>query len=210
MPDYSYTTGDGLSKLSVTTPDGDTEPVANLDEAIKQIKAYLKDSSVGPEALINATYPVGMVVMTACTSAPSGWLMCDGTAIARTTYAELFTKIGTVYGPGDNSTTFNLPNFSGRSPVGVGVSEATGATSRTLGEKVGNQTISLTIDQLPEHNHELKFGLEDGAGGSQLRMMYDANTAQYGTSSRTSETTGANASIDITPPLLGINFMIKY
>ena len=210
MPDYSYTTGDGLSALDVTKPDGDVEPVANLDDAIKQIIAYLKDSAVGPHALIQSIYPVGTILMTAGNTAPAGWLMCDGAAYPRTTYAELFTKIGTIYGSGDNSTTFNVPNFSGRSPVGTGVSSLSGATTRTLGEQVGNQLISLKIDQLPEHNHTLSFGLEDGAGGSQLRMMYDADAGQMGSSSRTTASTGANANIDITPPLLAVNFIIKF
>ena len=56
----------------------------------------------------------GMVIPYAGTSAPSGWLLCDGSAISRTTYSALFSAIGTTYGVGDGSSTFNLPNFQGR------------------------------------------------------------------------------------------------
>jgi len=64
--------------------------------------------------------PVGSVQMFAGSSAPSGWISCDGTAISRTTYAALFAIIGTTYGVGDGSTTFNLPDMQGRIPVGSG------------------------------------------------------------------------------------------
>mgnify|MGYP006348318351 FL=1 len=64
--------------------------------------------------------PVGMVSPFAGSSAPTGWLLCDGTAVSRTTYAALFAITSTTYGVGDGSTTFNLPNLSSRSVVGVG------------------------------------------------------------------------------------------
>ena len=51
---------------------------------------------------------------------PNGWLLCDGSAVSRTTYADLFDVIGTTYGPGDGSTTFNLPDFQGKGSVGAG------------------------------------------------------------------------------------------
>jgi hypothetical protein len=60
----------------------------------------------------------GMVAAYAGSSAPSGWLLCDGTAVSRTTYSALFAAIGTSYGAGDGSTTFNLPDLRGRVPVG--------------------------------------------------------------------------------------------
>jgi microcystin-dependent protein len=59
-------------------------------------------------------------MITAASSAPSGWLLCDGTAVSRTTYSALFTAISTAYGVGDGSTTFNVPDFRGRSVIGAG------------------------------------------------------------------------------------------
>jgi microcystin-dependent protein len=57
-------------------------------------------------------------------TAPAGWLVCDGTAVSRTTFANLFTTVSTTFGIGDNATTFNLPDFRGRSPYGVDASQS--------------------------------------------------------------------------------------
>ena len=62
--------------------------------------------------------PVGCVIPFAGAAAPTGWLLCQGQAVSRTTYAQLFSVIGTTYGSGDGSTTFNLPDMRGRVAVG--------------------------------------------------------------------------------------------
>lgn len=64
--------------------------------------------------------PTGVVLPFAGSAAPTGWLVCDGSAVSRTTYASLFSTISTSFGAGDGSTTFNLPDMRGRTPVGVG------------------------------------------------------------------------------------------
>ena len=70
-------------------------------------------------------------------SLPNGWLLCDGSAVSRTTYSELFEVIGTTYGTGDGSTTFNLPNLKGRVPVGQDTSDTSfDALGETGGEKI--------------------------------------------------------------------------
>ena len=68
--------------------------------------------------------PAGTVVAWPSDVAPSGWLICDGSAIARNTYTSLFAAIGVAHGVGDGSTTFNLPNLKGRMPVGKDSSQA--------------------------------------------------------------------------------------
>ena len=68
---------------------------------------------VGPVAL------TGTVIMYAGSSAPTDWLICDGSAISRTTYSDLFSVIGTDYGVGNGTTTFNIPNLKGKVPVGL-------------------------------------------------------------------------------------------
>ena len=78
-----------------------------------------------------------------------GWLICNGAAVSRTTYATLFAVIGTTYGAGDGSTTFNLPDLRGRTPIGAG--QGTGLTNRTLGtQNIGAETVTLTESQLPQ------------------------------------------------------------
>lgn len=92
--------------------------------------------------------PVGAVIMYAGASAPPGFLVCDGSAVSRTTYAALFTAISTTYGAGNGSTTFNLPNTQGVFIRGAGSQTISGNTySGTQG--------TTQIDQLRAHNHEI-------------------------------------------------------
>ena len=80
---------------------------------------------------------------------PSGWLLCDGSAVSRTTYAALYAVISTMYGVGDGSTTFNLPDCRGRIPVGQ---KATGAFT-TLGGVGGEESHVLITAEMPGHVH---------------------------------------------------------
>ena len=98
--------------------------------------------------------PTGIVTTFAGSTAPSGWLMCDGTAISRDTYSALFTAIGTTYGVGDGSTTFNLPDLRSKVPVG----KAASGTFSTLGGFTGSETVSLAIGNLPAHSHSIDHG----------------------------------------------------
>lgn len=95
--------------------------------------------------------PTGSVILYAGSSAPSGWLFCDGSAVSRTTYAALFAAIGTTFGAGDGSTTFNLPDTRGKTPIGAGA--GTGLTPRTLGQNGGEEKHQLTVDELAKHIH---------------------------------------------------------
>ena len=75
------------------------------------------DSAVGPSP---AGCPTGSVMPFVGTVAPDGWLIADGSAVSRSTYSDLFALTGTAYGPGDGSSTFNLPDFTDRGPLGPG------------------------------------------------------------------------------------------
>lgn len=102
--------------------------------------------------------PVGGVIPFAGTTAPVGYLLCDGTAISRYEYDELFQIIGTTYGIGDGSTTFNLPNLKGRVVI---AKDASQVEFDNLGETGGAKTHTLTIAEMPSHNHN---GLTQSAG----------------------------------------------
>lgn len=105
----------------------------------------------------------GVMFPYAGTSAPSGWLMCYGQAVSRTTYAVLFSVIGTTYGAGDGSTTFNLPDARGRVVAGrdnMGgtasnrlTSAVSGVDGVTLGASGGSQSHQLSVPQMPQHSH---------------------------------------------------------
>ena len=81
-----------------------------------------------------------------------GWLICNGQAISRTVYQDLYALIGDTFGNGDGVTTFNLPDVRGRVIGSVGASSISAPTHCT-GEQVGFETHTLTIPELPEHNH---------------------------------------------------------
>lgn len=93
----------------------------------------------------------GTVQLYAGATVGSGWLECNGAAVSRTTYADLFTAIGTTWGAGDGSTTFNLPDLRGRAPIGVGT--GTGLTARALAAVGGTETHVLSAAEMPAHSH---------------------------------------------------------
>lgn len=123
---------------------------ASLEELVNVLSHILLDTDI-------LEY-VGVVKMYAGSTAPAGYLMCDGTAVDRTTYAALFAAIGTAYGTGDGSTTFNLPDLRGRSPMGAG--QGSGLTNRVLGTKIGEENHLLTVNEMPSHNHGGATGTE--------------------------------------------------
>jgi microcystin-dependent protein len=105
--------------------------------------------------------PTGSVIPFAGSSAPTNWLLCDGrsTGISRTTYANLFAVIGTTYGAGDGSTTFNLPDLRGRVAAGADDMGGTDAgrlsVANTLGTATGAETVTIASANLPTHQHTI-------------------------------------------------------
>jgi microcystin-dependent protein len=112
----------------------------------------------------NALVPTGTVVAFAGRPerVPSGWLLCDGRSLVRDMYPALFNAVGTSYG-GDG-TNFNLPDLRGRSPIGAGA--GVGLTARNLGERIGAETHSLTVDEMPSHTHSQQPHTHDDSGHS--------------------------------------------
>ena len=106
----------------------------------------------------------GTILPTVATSAPSGWLLCDGTAVSRSTYANLFNLVGTTFGAGNGTTTFNLPDLRGRSIIGVGT--GSGLSARTRGETGGAETHTLTEAQMPLHGHTVRRSTTSQTGAS--------------------------------------------
>ena len=102
--------------------------------------------------------PIGSVHQFAGSVAPDGYFICDGSELSRNLYTQLFSVIGTTYGVGDGSTTFNLPNLKGNVAVGY---DATKTYANTLGQTGGEKEHVLTVSEMPSHNHT---GTTDSAG----------------------------------------------
>ena len=101
---------------------------------------------------------LGEVRMVAFNFAPRGWAFCDGQLLSVSQYSSLFSILGTTYG-GDGRTTFGLPDLRGRAPVHV-------STSRTLGQKGGEERHTLTAQEFPTHDHVLSGSADDASTGS--------------------------------------------
>lgn len=106
----------------------------------------------------------GTILPTVATSAPAGWLLCDGSAVSRTTYANLFTLVGTTFGAGDGSTTFNVPDLRGRSIIGVG--QGSGLSARTRGQTGGAEVHQLGVTEIPAHGHDIYAGTDNTSGNT--------------------------------------------
>ena len=114
----------------------------------------------------------GLIIPWSDSSIPSGFLECDGTAVNRTTYAALFVVVGTSYGVGDGSTTFNLPDLQDRTcqhksanktQFSTGGANTVASTGNITGPSLGNTTLSTA--QLPSHTHSMRTMAQNGPGG---------------------------------------------
>lgn len=110
------------------------------------------------------------------TTVPTGWLECNGAAVSRTTYSRLFAAIGTTYGAGDGSTTFNLPNANRRTLVGRG-GTGNAILSNTLGSTGGSDTHTLIEAELASHSHQIGFGVTGGGGSLTANSVLVGATA---------------------------------
>ena len=156
--------------------------------------------------LYDGIVPPGMIAPYAGKTAPEGWLLCDGSAVSRTTYAALYAAIGTTYGAGNGSTTFTLPDLRGRVPAGANASNA-------LASKAGADSKNIAKANLP--NEKLKIAdngnwLVDTAqsgvhNGKQLTLGSGRQSAEY----LYTEALGSGTAFDVRQATLYLNYIIK-
>jgi len=164
----------------------------------------------GNSNTISNAIPAGVIEMFGGSTAPTGYLLCDGSAVSRTTYSKLFTAIGTTYGAGDGSTTFNVPNLKGRVAVGYNSADT---SFDALGETGGEKTHTLTVAEMPEHDHQItrqydKTGFStpygEPAAGWSLPMGAASATNMCPTAK-----TGGSGSHNNLQPYIVLNYIIK-
>lgn len=194
----------------------------SVTEKLQELLDFLFDDAGNwtdgaKEQLVEAAMPIGSVIMFAGSSVPSDkWLICNGNEVSRSTYSDLFLRIGTIHGSGNGSTTFNLPNLSSRIPIGVG--------TEALAGTAGARTVVLTAANIPEHTHAIaaerwpqmnRFG--SSANEITLHTL-DVGDAIPGGSAgsgvtKTDTDTGVNTTTaeahSNLPPVVGIYFLIK-
>jgi len=139
--------------------DGSNAATGNLNldgNKIVNVASGTSNTDATNVAQLSALIPSGSVITTAASVAPTGWLLCDGAAVSRTTYAVLFAAISTTYGAGDGSTTFNVPDLRRRTPVGVGASDTIASTDGVAyASRSATQTHSI-----PPHYHGMGTGAD--------------------------------------------------
>jgi microcystin-dependent protein/sporulation protein YlmC with PRC-barrel domain len=171
VPTATAVTGDVTISSSGVTAIG-SGVIVNADISASAAIDGSKLATAAQQALV----PAGAVMAFAMNSAPSGWLAADGSNVNRTTYAALFTAIGTTYGAGDGSTTFALPDLRGYFVRGSGTN-SDGTAAGTFGTK--------QADELKSHLHTHEPGAAAGAasGGSFTAQRTDLLTTAINTSS---------------------------
>ena len=204
------------SNLSVTSSMITNGTITNDDIANGTI--------TGSKLAAGSLFSSGMIVPFAGSTAPSGWLMCFGQDVSRTIEASLFTAIGSTYGAGDGSTTFNVPDLRGRVIAGqddmggVSANRLLGVTGSvdgdSLGSTGGNETHTLTTAEMPSHNHSGTVDLRTNweAGTSSLSPVGTGSARYDGSASQPtlsiSNTGGGSAHPNVQPTII-LNYLIK-
>lgn len=188
-------------------------------------------TGIGPYQAAAGNHDIAHIVLYPSNTPPPGWLICNGAAISRTTYSSLYGIIGTSFGGGDGSTTFNIPNLVGRIPVGR---DAGQAEFDVLGETGGEKAHTLTPTEMPAHthaqdahshtqnphNHANNGGYLAGPP-DQTRWRVDANspsgawgtdyasTATNQNTIATNQWTGGNGAHNNLQPYIVLNYIIR-
>src|SRR3990167_7552543 len=211
-----------LCCLALTVVLSAESPDTMLPDSDSRKPTYGYDSSGRLRDVSGLVAPAGIISLYAGSTAPDGWLICDGDSVSRSEFRRLFAAIGITYGSGDGATTFNLPDMRGRAPIGAGT--GTGLSDFTIGTSTGAETISSA--QLPSHTHTVGTfssafieGRENSAGGTGSRVVWDNGSGDAVNKSDALDPDGASHShsLDSTSgtnnkfrtPELVVNFIIK-
>jgi len=169
--------------------------VLDAGEINATLTKYVCNGTAGSDGI-----PIGTIMAFGGISVPTGWLLCDGTQVSRTTYSGLFSVIGTSFGSGNGSSTFHLPDLRGRFLRGVDGSagndpDKSTRTAMNSGGNTGNNVGSIQSDELKSHSHGLNVnrdGNTGAGGGLSSGALYIVNSTN---ASGGSETRPKNANV---------------
>jgi microcystin-dependent protein len=155
---------------------------------------------------------LAQVIMFAGNFAPRGWAFCQGQILSIAQNTALFSLLGTTYG-GNGQTTFALPDFRGRSPVGTG--QGPGLSNISLGQVAGTETVTLLPGNLPPHSHSVN-GVKGTSDANTPNATLPANASAYSTQAANAVMNatmigngpGQSQPVPIRNPYLGMNFVI--
>lgn len=200
--------GNKVTNLNLATPTQDGDGVT---------RGYLLTviSSIAATPPATLTFYAGDVTIG---GPPTGWLLCDGSAVSRTTYAPLFAIIGTTYGVGNGTTTFNVPDFRGRVPMGLdnmGGSSANVVTlpaADSLNGTMGFEVHTLLLAELPSHTHTYTDQYVAGTTGGAFVGPSTTNSTSTldQQTGRVTGSTGSNTPHNNMQPSLALNVLIKF
>lgn len=199
--------------MPATTTEGTGQ--GSVQENRKKIENSVvrEENLFPPEMLI----PVGAVLPYASGNAPTGWLNCQGQVLYRGDYPNLFAVIGTTYGAGDGSTTFKLPDLSGRAIVGQG--SGAGLTPRSMGATGGAETHTLSTGEIPSHSHTSNavggtLGLITANGNNTASGGLDSSAVEpnlyAAPAALTINSVGGGGAHNNMQPFAVLNYIIKY
>lgn len=174
--------------------------------------------------IIDAPFPTGSIIMFGAAVAPPGWVLCDGSAISRTGFANLFNTIGTNFGAGNGTTTFNVPNFNATARFPQGTNATPGTTGGNASLVIAHtHTLANHVHAPDTHNHEQASdigatGIGNVASGGVNGIINNTaptiftqginGASNTGVSNpNTSDSTGTGT--DSRPPFLSVAFIIK-
>jgi prepilin-type N-terminal cleavage/methylation domain-containing protein len=216
---YGFRLGAGPSATATNQNTGGSGSHNVIQPSIVKVAAIKYTATTGSGSIVST----GTSSPGYWSSAPTGYLAEDGSAVSRTTYANLFSVIGTTYGAGNGSTTFNVPDSRGRISVNI---SPTDAEFNTMGEKYGEKTHLLTIAEMANHTHTQNahnhaigmytsgseaggYGLTNGAGGFFDRTIVGGGGMATSSTTATNQSTGGGQAYNVIQPSIVKLFVIK-
>lgn len=198
----------GLATGQINSLTEKTTPVADDILIIEDSAASMAGKKMKYSQLASALVGgiPGEIRMYGGASAPTGWLLCDGQAISRTTYSDLYAVVGTKYGVGDGLTTFNIPNLKGRVPVGL---DANITDFNDRGKSGGEKTHQLTVSEMPSHRHQKNNPTTSGSGSNYLAVAGQSGLSSSDDGAPFLTNTGGDTAHENMPPYVIVNYIIK-